>query len=225
MPTAAIITAAGSGKRFGEYKQFKILGEVPLLFHSVKTFSHIKEIAEIILVVPKQNVDEIKKVVRCNYKKNKIKVISGGQHRQESVCNGLNAVSEFSNIVSIHDGAMPFVTEGIIRTNISECKNFDGIVTAIRATDTIKLVEKKIIKNTIERDKVWIAQTPQTFNKKKLIKAFSSAKKSNFLGTDESVLMEKCGYSIKLIEGSKHNLKITNQEDWEYAKTMVERSN
>ena len=60
MPTAAIITAAGSGKRFGEYKQFKILGEVPLLFHSVKTFSHIKEIAEIILVVPKQNVDEIK---------------------------------------------------------------------------------------------------------------------------------------------------------------------
>ena len=225
MPTAAIITAAGSGIRFGGEKQFKALAKKPLLFYSIDIFLSVEEINFLVIVVPKKSVHEITVNIQKQYNMQKIKVISGDRERQGSVFKGINAVPDHYNTVIIHDGVRPFISKSLIKLNLYHSKYFDGVVTAIKATDTIKFSKDSLIDKTIDRNKIWMAQTPQTFNIKKLIKAYKAAKENNCKVTDESSLMEKYGYKIKLIEGSRFNIKITSKEDWEFAKTILDYLN
>ena len=194
MPTAAIIPAAGSGIRFGETKQFKLLGKTPLFIHTLTPFLQSKKIEEIILVVPQDNVNNIKNTL-SSLDKNII-VISGGPHRQDSVYRGLKKVSQSCNKVCIHDGARPFVSIELIESTIKGCVNFDGVIVAENVTDTVKLVTHgRRVQKTLDRNKIWLAQTPQTFNKKELVNAFLSSRRKNIIGTDEAMIMEEMGYS------------------------------
>ncbi|HJM47205.1 MAG TPA: 2-C-methyl-D-erythritol 4-phosphate cytidylyltransferase [Candidatus Marinimicrobia bacterium] len=220
MPTAAIIPAAGSGIRFGETKQFKLLGKTPLFIHTLTPFLQSKKIEEIILVVPQDNVNNIKNTL-SSLDKNII-VISGGPHRQDSVYRGLKKVSQSCNKVCIHDGARPFVSIELIESTIKGCVNFDGVIVAENVTDTVKLVTHgRRVQKTLDRNKIWLAQTPQTFNKKELVNAFLSSRRKNIIGTDEAMIMEEMGYSIGIVEGSNQNIKITTKEDWRYAESIM----
>jgi len=220
---SAIIPAAGIGSRFGEPKQFKILAGHTLFFHSLKIFLYSNFIKEIILVVPQHYTEIIYNDLKSISYKKRVKIISGGDHRQDSVKKGLNVSSESTNLVCIHDAARPFVTENMIERSILACKKYDGSVVALPSVDTVKLSDNGQIKETLDRKRVWLAQTPQSFIKDKLIAAFEHADKNNIIGTDESKLMEVMGFSIKLIEGDPTNFKITTREDWERANQICIR--
>ena len=219
MKVSAIIPAAGLGVRLGEEKQFKLLAGYPLFIHSIRTFINFPKIDEIVVVVPKNK----KKIIYdwltpISHKKNII-VIHGGSRRQDSVKNGV--LSSNSDLICIHDAARPFITTKIIEECIISAKNSDGAVVAIPSTSTVKYSKNNIIEKTINRDNVWLAQTPQVFWRDKLLKAYDNLDKTDIL-TDESVLMEKMGYKISLVLGDKANFKITTLEDWKRAESYLQ---
>lgn len=220
---SAIILAAGKGSRFGEKKQFKKLNEKPIWVYSLKTFIRSECVDELILVVPNDSLETLKKsqVFTSLNKKNNIKLASGGESRKGSVINGLKVVKKSNNIVCIHDAARPFIKISYIKHSIDACSEFDGAIIAIPAVDTVKKADNALIENTIERESLWMAQTPQTFKKDKLLYAIKNSSYLNI--TDESMLMEEANFKIKLIEGDYSNFKITNETDWELAKVIVER--
>ena len=221
---SVIILAAGSGSRFGEKKQFKELNKKPIWVYSLNTFIRSKCIDELILVIPNDSLETLKKsqAFTSLNKKNNIKLVSGGESRKDSVINGLRVVKKANNIVCIHDAARPFIKISYIKNSIDACSEFDGAIIAVPTVDTVKKVDNNLIKNTINRESLWMAQTPQTFKKGKLLYAIKNFSHLNI--TDESMLMEEANFKIKLIEGDQYNFKITNEIDWELAKFIVEKN-
>ena len=220
---SAIIPAAGSGSRFGEEKQFKILRGRPLWAYTLDPFIKSSLINEIVFIVPETYINTVQSSESfiIASKKKEIKVISGGPKRTDSVLNGLYSTKKTNGLVCIHDAARPFIRQSFITETVNSCKDFDGAVLAIPSVDTVKVVKDEIINKTIDRTIIWMAQTPQTFHKDKLLDAFKN--NINVYVTDESVLMELSGYSIKIINGDAENFKITNKLDWELAKIIVDR--
>ncbi len=216
MKIVAVLLAAGEGKRFGEKKQFiKLKGE-PVFQYSINTVNKIDEITDIILVLPEEDLDRIKIFSFKNVKK-----LAGGKERQESVYNALNKIDN-ADIVIIHDTARPFATEDMFLDGIKNVKKgFDGSITAIKARDTIKKVEDNSVIETLDRNELYIVQTPQTFKFEILKKAHEKAKEDNFTGTDDSSLVEKMGGNITVNKGSVLNFKITTKEDLILANCLV----
>ena len=220
---SAIIPAAGSGSRFGEEKQFKILSGRPLWAYTLDPFIKSSLINEILFIVPETYINTVQSSESfiIASKKKEIKVIPGGPKRTDSVLNGLYSTKKTNGLVCIHDAARPFIRQSFITETVNSCKDFDGAVLAIPSVDTVKVVKDEIINKTIDRTIIWMAQTPQTFHRDKLLDAFKN--NINVPVTDESVLMELSGYSIKIINGDAENFKITNKLDWELAKIIVDR--
>ena len=218
---SAIIPAAGSGSRFGEEKQFKILRGRPLWAYTLDPFIKSSLINEILFIVPEIYISTVQSSESfiIASKKKEIKVIPGGPKRTDSVLNGLYSTKKTNGLVCIHDAVRPFIRESFITETVNSCKDFDGAVLAIPSVDTVKVVKDDIINKTIDRTIIWMAQTPQTFHRDKLLDAFKN--NINVHVTDESVLMELSGYSIKIINGDAENFKITNKLDWELAKIIV----
>lgn len=223
MKVSAIIPAAGSGERFGEEKQFKLLSGRPLFFHTLKLFLQSDYIDEIIVAVPSANVDSNHRDVLSMSAGKPVKVVAGGTRRQDSVKNGIDVSDSDSTLVCIHDAARPFVTEDLIQRSISACEFADGAVVGIPSKDTVKFSENGLVKETLDREKIWLAQTPQCFHKNKLLQALYYAETENLTGTDESALMEAMGFSIKLVEGDSNNFKITTKDDWIRAEIVAVR--
>jgi len=223
MKVSAIIPAAGSGERFGEEKQFKLLSGRPLFFHTLKLFLQSDYIDEIIVAVPSANVDSTHRDVLSMSAGKPVKVVAGGTRRQDSVKNGIDVSDSHSTLVCIHDAARPFVTEDLIQRSISACEFADGAVVGIPSKDTVKISENGFVKETLDREKIWLAQTPQCFHKNKLLQALYYAETENLTGTDESALMEAMGFSIKLVDGDSNNFKITTKDDWIRAEIVAVR--
>tara|TARA_A100001015_G_scaffold272511_1_gene327138 strand:- start:1373 stop:2041 length:669 start_codon:yes stop_codon:yes gene_type:complete len=221
MNVSAIIMAAGLGSRFGEKKQFKLLKGIALYFYSLNKFLLCDDINEIILVVPESKVGDVKKEIANIKKAKKILVISGGLRRQDSVKNGVLSASDKSQLVCIHDGARPFVSEKLIKQSIIACSNNDGAIVANPNFDTLKICKRGYVEKTLDRNNVWMAQTPQVFWKVKLLDAIDIAEKKNMELTDESSLMESLGYKVSVIQGDYNNFKITSLEDWERAANII----
>ncbi|NHZ86274.1 MAG: 2-C-methyl-D-erythritol 4-phosphate cytidylyltransferase [Planctomycetia bacterium] len=223
----AVIVAAGSGLRFGERKQFKKLRSNPLYLYSLQRFLDCDLINEIVLVVPKDLLKTIIFEVRKKYPTSAIKIVAGGKLRQDSVLCGINRLSNTSEIVCIHDAARPFVSTDLINKTILACKQSDGAIAAMPSCDTVKKVNvsNNQITETIAREKIWLAQTPQVFHRKQLVKALSYAKDNKIKVTDESTLLESMNYSIAVVEGNTDNFKITTKNDWKFAELLLEQYN
>ena len=221
MKVSAIIPAAGSGRRFGEAKQFKLLAGRPLLFHSLKPFLESSIIQEVIVVVPDYQIDTVHNDLLSISAGKPLKVIAGGTRRQDSVKNGVTATVSSTTMVCIHDAVRPFVSETLINNSIAACKTADGAVVALRSVDTVKLSEHGIVKETLNREKIWLVQTPQTFRKDKLIQALDHADEKSLTATDESYLMEAMGFSVALVQGDINNFKITTMDDWKRAEYLI----
>jgi 2-C-methyl-D-erythritol 4-phosphate cytidylyltransferase len=216
MKISLILLAGGKGKRFGQKKQFLEINRKPVYQYSVDTANKIEEIEEIIFVLPEEDKDFIK------IKTDKpVKFAEAGKERQFSVYNGLQKTD--ADIVIIHDTARPFATEKMFRESIENVKKgFDGSITAYKSRDTIKKVKDKKVINTLNREELFIIQTPQTFVYSKILKAHNYAIENNITGTDDSYLMEILGYNITVNEGSQLNLKLTYKEDLILANCIVE---
>ena len=212
---SVIIVAAGSGKRMQRdiNKQFIKINEKEIIAHTIDAFYKNKNIDEIIVCI-KQEEEKFfqKEIIQKNNFEN-IKIAYGGKERQDSIYNGLKCVDKNCNIVLIHDGARPFVDNRIIDESILTAKKKKAVVVGVPVKDTIKIVMDGNITDTPNRANLWSAQTPQTFDYKLITKAYDEAYKSNYYGTDDSMLVENIGQEVTMIMGSYENIKITSPED------------
>ncbi len=211
-----VIVAAGTGSRMnmGINKQFIKLEDKEIIAYTIEKFYNNDNIEDIVVVVKEEESEFVKEEIVNKYNFKNIKIAYGGKERQDSVYNGLKMLDEKCNIVLIHDGARPFVSEQIINKSIEEAKEHKAIVVGVPVKDTIKVIDNdKNIVDTPNRSVLWAVQTPQTFDYKILINSYEDAFESGFYGTDDAMLVERNGYKVKMIEGSYNNIKITTQED------------
>ncbi|MGI8786771.1 MAG: 2-C-methyl-D-erythritol 4-phosphate cytidylyltransferase [Pyrinomonadaceae bacterium] len=223
---AAIIVAAGSGKRFGADvpKQFlEILGK-PLIVHTLEKFESCLLVDEIILVLPFEEIKNFQTAVEKYNLRKLVKIIAGGATRAESVLNGMNSIDEDkTEIIAVHDGARPLVSTEEISRTIKRARETGAACLVAAVTDTIKKVADGKIKGTIDRAKLRRALTPQAFRYEILKRAFEAADLSE-TATDECFLVEKLGCEISVVEGSAENFKITTPEDFALAEIFLSKS-
>ena len=229
-----IIPAAGLGTRMAPLgkdkkpaatKQFVELHGVPVVVHTLRRFAANAEISDIFVALRKSEVAPFRARLERDSPeilKKKMVLIEGGEHRQQSVANALAAVkASAEDIVLVHDAVRPFVSAEIISEVISAAKKHGAAIAGVPAVDTIKQVERTaygaLIKATIPREKIVMAQTPQGFRYDVLKKAFDEAAADGFVGTDEASLVERSGHPVAVVMGSPRNIKITTPADLELA--------
>ena len=211
-----VIVAAGTGSRMnmGINKQFIKLEGKEIIAYTIEKFYNNSNIEDIVVVVKEDESEFFKKEILDKYNFKNVKIAYGGKERQDSVYNGLKLLDEKCDVVLIHDGARPFVSDKIIDKSIEEAKEHKAIVVGVPVKDTIKVIDNdKNIVDTPNRCVLWAVQTPQTFDYNILIDAYKDAFKNKFYGTDDAMLVERIGYKVKMLEGSYNNIKITTQED------------
>ena len=211
-----VIVAAGTGSRMnmGINKQFIKLEGKEIIAYTIEKFYNNSNIEDIVVVVKEDESEFFKKEILDKYNFKNVKIAYGGKERQDSVYNGLKLLDEKCDVVLIHDGARPFVSDKIIDKIIEEAKEHKAIVVGVPVKDTIKVIDNdKNIVDTPNRSVLWAVQTPQTFDYNILIDAYKDAFKNKFYGTDDAMLVERIGYKVKMLEGSYNNIKITTQED------------
>ena len=213
--TAAVIVAAGSSSRMGGAdKQFLELDGMPVIARTVRAFEDCPAITEIILVTKEDSKKKLAELCE-SYGFKKIKHITlGGSTRQESVRRGFMLVSDSARFVAIHDGARCLITPEQIETVVREAHRCMAACAATRVSDTVKLAENGYISETVDRGKVWLAQTPQIFDTNLYRASLYTADESKFEATDDCMLAERIKFnSIKLVDCGKYNMKITTPED------------
>jgi len=221
----AIIVAGGKGKRMRKRanKLFLLLNKEPIIVHTLKIFNDCKSINKIIFVVNPDDKDKFKSIIKKNSFDKVLKIVDGGKERQDSSYNGIKAIEKAGNddIIIIHNASNPFVNEGIINDSINAAKKYGAAAVGYPAKDTIKVVEDGFVKQTINRELLWQAQTPQAMKYFLAKKAFEIAYREKFYGTDDVSLVERMHGQVKMVYCDRSNIKITNQHDLAYANKLV----
>ena len=223
---SALIVAAGKGERFGGRikKQFIEIAGRPIFLHSVDPFYKSKEVDEIIIIVPDDELGPVTKVVkRAHLVKKMIKIVPGGESRQDSVNNGLKVMDERAEYVLIHDGVRPFITVREVDRIANEVKENNAVIYCIPVRDTIVAEKENHVNEYVDREKIRFVQTPQAFKTGLIKKAFKHAYENGYKGTDESSVVKYFGEKVKLLPGSFENIKITTREDLTLAKILLQK--
>ena len=222
MKTIAIVPAAGYGKRLGlkKRKPFVLLKGKPLVSYALKALNDDRAIDGIIIASERSCVRSFEALVK-RYRFGKvIDVVVGGRTRFDSVRNCLAAVDASFDIVLIHDGARPFIDTSVISKSVRLADRYGGCVVAVPESDTVKEVgDDLFIKNTPDRRHLFRAQTPQTFRRDLIKKAYAMAGQGGI--TDDSSIVEKLGMRVKILKGSYRNIKITTKEDIKLAEVIL----
>ncbi len=225
---SAVIVAAGSGLRMRSTvaKQFIEIGNIPIIARTLQVFALHRSISNICLVVPGQDIDFCRQVILPHVDSGKqIMIIAGGARRQDSVYLGIKAMDRHEPVVVIHDGVRPFVSPENIEACVDGAAETGACIAGIPASDTLKRVsEGSVIAQTVSRDNIWLAQTPQAFGWDLIKKAFEQASADGFAATDDASLVERMGVPVLIIEGSRRNIKITTPEDLEMAAGFLSHS-
>ena len=220
----AIIAAAGQGTRMGgkRAKQFLELAGIPVIIHTLKRFEQCEVIQEIIVVLPAQESAEFLSLADKYGLRKLAKVVPGGITRAESVLRGLRAVREATvEIVAVHDGVRPFVTPEEITRTVEAARAHEAAILVAAVTDTIKEVESEQVARTLKRGQVRRALTPQCFRYSVLRRAYEQADVLDPDLTDDSVLVERLGTKVAIVEGNPHNIKITQPQDLAIAEVLL----
>lgn len=227
MKTIAIVTAGGMGLRLpGDVKkQFRMLNGKPLLIHTLEPFMQNKQVNDIIVTLPGEDIDFVRDVIARHFEstgtKKTITYCKGGHFRQESVYEGLKLCPEDTDFVLIHDGVRPFVTTKLIDELLSLAQDFGAAIPGAPVKNTIKTITGKIIDHTLRRDKLLQAYTPQVFGFPLLMKCYNRAMTEGYLSTDDASVLEHYGYSVHYIEDSSPNIKITDEFDFFMAEQLI----
>lgn len=226
MVVHAILPAAGLGTRMAvpgvSAKQFLSLGGVPILIHSVRAFADKTNVSTVTLAVRSTEIDHVRAQLAQYGLGEKVRVVTGGETRQESVAAALRSLKAGDDdIVLVHDAVRPLIEPATIERTIEAIAKHGAAIVGVGAIDTIKLVERTadgaIITGTVPRERVVQAQTPQGARFADLLRAFDEAEADSFSGTDEASLLERAGVTVAVVQGSSTNLKITQPGDLELA--------
>jgi 2-C-methyl-D-erythritol 4-phosphate cytidylyltransferase len=227
---------AASGKDAKEKKpqlskQFTELGGTPILVHTLRKFAAVEAVTEIWVALREHEIEGFRERLHREFpdlQAKPVKFVMGGEHRQQSVQNALNEIhAEPHNIVLVHDAVRPFVTAEIIHEVIEAAQKYGAAIAGMPAVDTVKQVERTaegaIIKATMPRAGIVLAQTPQGFRYSIIKKAFDDAAADGFMGTDEASLAERAGHEVAVVMGSPKNIKITTPSDMELAEFYLHK--
>jgi len=220
-----VIAAAGRGARMGGMgnKLLRELEGLPVILWTIRSFQACPEIKEIVAVVEPSLICEFKAVVESDLTLTKpTRLVKGGPRRQDSVYAGLAALKKSSRMVLIHDGDRPFVTPALIEAVLAAVAVEGGAIVAVPALDTVKIADEEGgVLETVDRHRVWLAQTPQAFPFPAILELHRLAKRNGWEVTDDASLVEKVGGKIRIVKGDYYNIKLTGPADWRLAEFIA----
>ncbi|MDR3604427.1 MAG: 2-C-methyl-D-erythritol 4-phosphate cytidylyltransferase [Syntrophaceae bacterium] len=222
MICAAIVTAGGIGSRMGADipKQYLRLAGVPILARTLSIFERHPEIDFIVLTTPGGHVDYcLSEIVQCYGFRKVRNIVQGGRTRQQSVLNGLK-LAEDADFVVIHDGVRPLVKASVISGSIEKAKLYGSAIAACPVRDTVKKSDGFNV-DTMPRENLWLAHTPQTFRTSLILEAHEKALADGFTGTDDASLVERLGLKVAIVPDSDYNIKITSPQDLAVAEKLL----
>jgi 2-C-methyl-D-erythritol 4-phosphate cytidylyltransferase len=220
----SIVVAGGSGTRMGSTikKQYLMLSGKPLLIHALDAMEKQKMIANTVVVVPAEDVLYLEEMAARHRLKKVTAIVPGGDTRGASVYCGLQAVPKDSDLVVVHDGARPFLSQDLLQRLINTGWLEGAAIAAVPVKDTIKQVDgDQLVDKTLNRDQLWIVQTPQVFYTNILKECYQRAFIDGLQCTDDAGIAEAYGYKVKVVLGEYRNIKITTKEDLAYANWLV----
>ena len=223
----AIVVAAGRGSRMGggQSKQFREISGIPLIIYTLSRFERCETIEGSVVVLPEAEREAFTALAERHGLRKILRAVAGGETRAESVWRGLQALQGLGvGVVAVHDGVRPFVTPDEIDRTVREAERGGAAILAVPATDTIKEAEGAHVLRTLERTRLWRAQTPQCFHYDLLRRAYDRALASGLDATDDSALVERLGSPVRIVEGGAHNIKITTPQDFAFAEVLVQSS-
>jgi 2-C-methyl-D-erythritol 4-phosphate cytidylyltransferase len=224
MTYQVILPAAGLGKRMGAGKN-KLLLElngIPVLIHTLRVFEGDKACSGIIIAIHPQDETDFKALLNKYHVKKVISLVPGGKERQHSIHHALKTVKG-DGIILVHDAARPFIQKELIQRLTETARETGAAIIGVPTKDTIKKVQDGMVVETVERSSLWAVQTPQAFRISILREAYEKAEKDDFLGTDDSSLVERLHHPIAMIEGDYDNIKLTTPEDLFFAETILKK--
>lgn len=209
-------------------KQYLQLGGRPIVARTLQVFQDSPIISGIMLVIPEDEIPYCRCEVVEKYRLSKVlDVVPGGPERQHSVLNGLQALQNHAapdDIILIHDGVRPFIDEPVLQQSIELAATGVGALVAVQTKDTIKVVHDGTVVSTPDRSTLWQAQTPQSFRFGQILAAHHQALQEGFLGTDDCSLLERFNGTVKIVNGSYRNIKITTPEDLVLAEAFLNQT-
>jgi 2-C-methyl-D-erythritol 4-phosphate cytidylyltransferase len=218
-----IIVAAGAGTRTGaaELKQFRWVAGKPMLLHSLQRFQSRADVAIVVCVLPRDRVGDPPPWI-FQSDSDRLLLSVGGQERSDSVANGLEDLPPEVRIVVVHDAARPLVDDATIERVIAEARRGQGAVAALPVVDTLKEVNGELrIVRTVERERLWRAQTPQAFPREMIEWAYAEARRTHLSATDDAALCERLGLPVMVVRGDERALKITEERDFARAEALA----
>lgn len=222
----AIIVAAGSGSRMGSEvtKQFLQLDGKPLIINTLLAFEKCAYIDDIVLVAREDEMELYPHLIKTHGISKVIKLVSGGETRQESVLNGLDVIPDNADFIAIHDGARPLVTPDQIKNVILAAYGYKAASAAMKCKDTPKAVTRNgYIEKGLDRDSVMLMQTPQVFNANLYRAAAYTAKVKDFKGSDDCAIAEFAGFPVMTVDCGYENIKVTTPEDLLFAEIIIQK--
>ncbi len=226
MKVAAIVPAAGSGKRLGSKtpKPFVRLSGKPLLVHTLQSLKKSFTFSEIILAVHPRQMQSARRLLARN-RLGAVQVVAGGKTRSESVRNAAVSASKHSQWLLVHDAARPFLTQALVQRLLAAARRTGAAICALPATATVKKVKIKslIVRGTLNREEIFLAQTPQVFRKKVLLDRYRRLGAGALRFTDEAALFDGSGVDIKVVPGDAKNIKITTRADKDLAEFYLKK--
>jgi 2-C-methyl-D-erythritol 4-phosphate cytidylyltransferase len=232
MNVSVILPAAGLGTRMGREKsgtsrkQFMLLDGAPILVHTLRKFQQCPSVTEIVIALRKEDLDWAQGWVAQEPAGAKpVRFVEGGDSRQESVENALASLPANTDLVAVHDAVRPFIDAEMVEKVIAEAEKTGAAIIGIVPVDTVKRVHKNIIRDTLPRENLVLAQTPQVFRFDLIKRAFSRARADGFTGTDEASLVERLEeVDVTVVQGSDRNIKITRPTDMDLARLFLSES-
>ena len=227
----AILPAAGLGTRMGSEKpkQFLELDGVPIAILSLRRIAACPLVTQIIVATRQEGIEKLESGIRQENFKQPVRVIKGGDSRQQSVAQALKLVPDDVELVLVHDAVRPFVTAEQITRVIEEARRCKAAILGIPAMDTVKEVKRAslpedvaLITNTVPRERIVLAQTPQVFDTRLLKEAFARAEADGVNASDEAGLVERLGHNVHVAQGSERNIKITKPSDMDLARFYLQ---
>ena len=235
MKVAVIVPAAGLGTRMGRSsaektgtsrKQFMLLEGSPILVHTVRKFAASDRVQEIVVAVRAEDLEWVGGMLAREVPGERVRVVEGGNSRQQSVENALFALRPDTDLVAVHDAVRPFIDLETIHKVLDEAAESGAAIVGVVPVDTVKQVSRSTgkarIRSTLPRDRLVLAQTPQVFRYELLVRAFESARADGFVGTDEASLVERLDVEVNVILGTDRNIKITKPSDMDLARLFLQ---
>jgi len=231
MKVSVILPAAGLGTRMGRAvpekagtsrKQFMLLEGSPILLHTIRKFVSSPDVTEIVVALRVEDMEWVRGLLDAERFSKPVRLVEGGATRQESVQNALHALGPSTELVAVHDAVRPFIELSVLDKVFAEAAETGAAIVGIVPVDTVKQVHRNKIRQTIPRERLILAQTPQVFRFDLLKLAFEKAREDEFTGTDESSLVERLEREeVSVVPGSDRNIKITKPSDMDLARLFL----